>query len=82
MKILISFAILASLATASYADANPELITIKGLNVDSSPEQIANILGECRQNPEHTNNFLCGGDENSLMGYSVNDDGDASHITL
>ena len=82
MKSILSFAILTSLATALYADENADLITIKGLNVDSSLGQIMNVLGECRVDPKYENRFVCGEDESSSSGYSVNDNGDITHISL
>jgi hypothetical protein len=82
MKSILSFAILTSLATALYADENADLITIKGLNVDSSLAQIMNVLGECRVDPEYKNSFVCGEDESSSSNYNVNDNGDITHISL
>ena len=79
---ILSFAILTSLATALYADENADLITIKGLNADSSLAQIETVLGECRVNPKYENSFMCGEDDNTSSGYSVNDNGDITHISL
>ena len=43
MKYILSFAMLTSLATALYADEDADLITIKGLNVNSSLAQIMSV---------------------------------------
>ena len=82
MKYILSFAMLTSLATALYADEDADLITIKGLNVNSSLAQIMSVLGDCRADPEYINNFICGEDWKTSSGYTVNDNGDITHISF
>ena len=76
--------ILASFATTSYGDANPDLITIKGLNVDSSIQEIESVLGECKGHAELKGSFLCGTEDNGdyTNNYSLNESGQVTHITF
>jgi hypothetical protein len=76
--------ILASLATTSHGDANPNLITIKGLNLDSSIQEIESILGECTKSAEPEGTFLCPTEENDDFpsSYSLNEIGQVTSISF
>ena len=78
MNTALTFAILTSLATVSYADESAKLITIKGLNLRSSPQQIADILGTCQSNLI-PNVFICEGNTGS---YVTNADGRIAIINI
>ena len=82
MKTVLTFAILTFLATVSYADESAKLITIKGLNLRSSPQQITDILGRCQSNDLIPNVFICEGSTGNTGSYVTNADGRIAIINI
>ena len=82
MKTALAFAILTSLATVSYADESAKLITIKGLNLKSSPQKIADILGRCQSNGIIPNVIRCERSTRNTGSYVTNADGRISIINI
>lgn len=60
---------LSTLSNASFGEGQANLITIRGLNVDSSIQEIEDLLGACEPHPEHTSSFLCGRGDKEVSGY-------------
>ena len=61
-----------TLTTPSYSDEHKSLITIRGLNVDSSVQEIEALLGACKPG-EGPGSFTCG--DTILSGYEFERNG-------
>ena len=65
-----------TLTTPSYSDEHKSLITIRGLNVDSSVQEIEALLGACKPGKE-PGSFTCGDtiDDTIFSGYTFERNG-------
>ena len=71
---------MAPLHLAADGFSSPALITIRGVNVDSTIQEIETVLGECRKDTEFEGSFLCGKEYSSS--YRIDDNGKITHINF
>lgn len=82
MKVLVATLALSFCATTLFGEGFPSLITIRGLNVDSSTEEIEDVFGQCKKDSEFEDSFLCY-DEEKLdfsTSYRIDHNNVISHI--